>query len=272
MKFEPGKTKTAQVADRMRQRIASGEWEVGESIPGLTDLEEQYEVSFGTVRAAQQVLVNEGLLSAPEQGVSTRVIAKPAAPDARDTMAKVRLAYRSLGEQIERLGELAGREACPSALDLRRIAKPQVHDFARFSAAAAALANGYHHADIVGPYTRIIVDDRIAQVNSRRTPGSPWQLDLNRVVVEDAVAVIFVDLTGDHPEFYIAPAQWVRDEVKRRHKEWLDSKGGQRPRNPKSPHTGLDLDPIRHWHRRWDLLAPGENSGPRGRSISSAAN
>lgn len=261
MEFEPGKTKMAQVADHMRRRIASGEWEVGQSIPGLTDLEHQYDVSFGTVRAAQQLLVQEGLLSAPEQGVSTRVIARPVAPDALDTIAKVRLAHRSLGEQIERLGELAGREACPSALDLRRLGNHQVHDFARFSAAAAALANGYKDVEVVGRSTRIMVDDRIAQVNSRRAPGSPWQLDLNRIVVKDAVAAIFVDLTGDHPEFYIAPAQWVRDEVERRHKEWLDSKGGRRPRNPESTHTALELDHISQWHRRWDVLAPGENSG-----------
>jgi len=176
-------------------------------------------------------------------------------------MAKVRRAYRSLGEQLERLGELAGREACPSALDLRRLAKAKVHDFARFTAAAAALANGYHDVGVVGPHSRIIVDDHIAQVYSRRTPGSPWQPNLNRVVVDDAVAVIFVDLTGDHPEFYIAPAQWVRDEVERRHREFLKSHGGRRPRNPESPHTGVALDQISHWHRRWDLLAPGENSG-----------
>jgi hypothetical protein len=209
-----------------------------------------------------QLLVEEGLLSAPEQGISTRVIAKPAAPDALDTIATVRLAYRSLGEQLERLGAIAGREACPSALDLRRLSgNRQVHDFARFSAAAAALANGYHDVHVAGPSTRLIVDDRIAQVNSRRQPGSPWQFNLNRVVVEDAVAVIFVDLTGDHPEFYIAPAQWVRDEAKRHFDEWLESKGGRRPRNPESTHCTLELDHIRHWHRRWDVLALGENSG-----------
>jgi DNA-binding GntR family transcriptional regulator len=42
---------------------ASGDWEVGQAIPGLVDLENEYGVSFGTIRAAQQVLVEERLLS-----------------------------------------------------------------------------------------------------------------------------------------------------------------------------------------------------------------
>src|ERR1700692_2374921 len=105
MKLEPGRTKTAQVAEHMRGRIAAGDWDVGQSIPGLTDLEAEYGVSFGTVRAAQQVLVEEGLLSEPEQGISTRVIARPGASDSRDAATKARIAYRALGEQLERLAE-----------------------------------------------------------------------------------------------------------------------------------------------------------------------
>ena len=218
-------------------------------------------MSFGTVRAAQQILVNEGLLSKPEQGISTRVIARPAAPDALDATAKARIVYRSLGEQIERLAEVAGREHCPGALDLRRLGNRQVHDFARFSAAAAALANGYRDVHLAGPTTRLIADDRIAQVNSRRLPGSPWQFNINRIVVDDAAAVIFVDLTGDHPDFYVAPAQWVREEVQRGYDQWLKSKGGTRPRNPASNHATLELDQISHWHRRWDVLAASEIPG-----------
>jgi DNA-binding GntR family transcriptional regulator len=33
--------------------IASGGWNVGQPVPGLTGLENEYGVSFGTVRAAQ---------------------------------------------------------------------------------------------------------------------------------------------------------------------------------------------------------------------------
>lgn len=69
------------------------------------------------------------------------------------------------------------------------------------------------------------------------------------------MAVIFVDLTGNAPDFYIAPGQWVREDVKRHYAQWFESKGGRRPRNPDSDHAGVELDRIRQWHKRWDVLA-----------------
>jgi DNA-binding transcriptional regulator YhcF (GntR family) len=260
MRFEPGKTKMVQVADHMRGRIATGEWDVGQPLPGLTDLEVEYGVSFGTVRAAQQILVEEGLLSEPEQGISTRVIARPAAPDSHDAAAKARLAYRALGKQLERLVATAERGGNTDALDLRRLGNHQVHNYARHVAAAAALASGYRSVRLDGPNTRVVVEDRTVQVNSRRQPGSPWQFSINRVVVEDAVAVILVDLTGDYPDFYIVPAQRVSDLVKRRYEQWLESKGGTRPRNPASDHATLEVDAISEWHRRWDVLTAADGA------------
>jgi DNA-binding GntR family transcriptional regulator len=96
-------TKTQLVADSMRKKINSGEWKVGRIIPGLTDLEREFKVSFGTVRAAQQILVWEGLLSQPQQGISTHVLRKPPALDAREALARVKAAYRALGEELEHL-------------------------------------------------------------------------------------------------------------------------------------------------------------------------
>ncbi len=140
-------------------------------------------------------------------------------------------------------------------MELGHLNNHQVHDFARFRAAAAALVNGYRAVEVVGRHTRLTVDGKTAQVNSRRQPGSPWQFNADRPVVDDAVAVIFVDLTGDAPDFYIAPGQWVRDDVKQHYAAWLESKGGTRPRNPGSDHAGVELDRIRQWHQRWDVLA-----------------
>jgi DNA-binding transcriptional regulator YhcF (GntR family) len=256
MDLEPGKTKTAQVAARLRHRIASGEWDIGQALPGLTDLEKEYGVSFGTVRTAQQFLVDEGLLSKPEQGVSTHVIARPSASDSRDAVTRARAAYRALGDELERVAAATERDPSESGLDLRRLDNHKVHAFARHTAAAAALANGYKDVHLDGPQTRLRIDDQTAQVIARRMPGAPWQFMINRIVVEDAVAVILVDLTGNHPDFYVAPAQWVRDEVQRRYDEWLASKGGRRPRNPASDHATLPLDEsVQQWHRRWNVLA-----------------
>jgi len=38
---------------------------------------------------------------------------------------------------------------------------------------------------------------------------------------------------------------------------WLQSKGGTRPRNPDSDHTGIALGRIKSWHSRWTLLTYG---------------
>jgi DNA-binding transcriptional regulator YhcF (GntR family) len=259
MDYQPGVTKTAQVADHMRRRIASRDWKVGQGIPGLPLLETEYGVSFGTVRAAQQILVGEGLLSRPEQGISTRVISRPAGLDAREALGQVRAAYRTLGEELEHL-EAAPGLGVQQPMDLGRLGNRQVHDFARFHAAAAALAQGCRAVRIEGPSTRIVVDDRTIQISARRLHRSPWQVSASRPVVEDAYAMIFVDLTGPTSDFYIAPAQWVREDVQKRFASWLESVGGERPRNPDSDHATVELKHIREWHQRWDLLTAGQAS------------
>jgi hypothetical protein len=69
--------------------------------------------SFVTARAAQQVLVGEGLLPVPAQGISRRVTAGPVAAGAVNATARARFAYRSLGEQIELLVETAAAATAP---------------------------------------------------------------------------------------------------------------------------------------------------------------
>jgi DNA-binding transcriptional regulator YhcF (GntR family) len=172
MEPKPGMTKTAQVAEYMERKIASGEWDISQPIPSLNDLAGECGVSFGTVRAAQQILVDKGLLAEPEQGIPTRVIARPAPLDARDALALVRTTYRSLGEQLERLAAAADPDASTPAIDLRHLGTHQVHDYARFTAAAAALAHGYRDVHVAGPQTRLLIDDRIAPSSKTPSPSS----------------------------------------------------------------------------------------------------
>lgn len=138
-------------------------------------------------------------------------------------------------------------------MNLNHLNTHQVHQVARFYAAAMAAAQG-HKVEILGPRTRLAVDDLVAQVLSRRQPGSPWQANVNQPAVEGAEVVIFVDLTGEAPDFYVAPAPWVREDVRRHHAAWLAQVGGERPRNPASDHTAIPLERIQQWHHRWDLL------------------
>lgn len=101
-------------------------------------------------------------------------------------------------------------------MNLNNLNMHQVHQVARFHAAAAAATQG-HRVEIVDPRTRLKIDGRIVQVLSRRQLAAPWQSNASRPTVEDAQAVIFVDLTGDMPDFYVAPASWVQEDVRNHH-------------------------------------------------------
>jgi GntR family transcriptional regulator len=52
----------AQLADRLRQRIADGDWEPGHRLPSEQELAQQYGVSRPTVRSAVARLVDSGIL------------------------------------------------------------------------------------------------------------------------------------------------------------------------------------------------------------------
>jgi GntR family transcriptional regulator len=66
-----------QIADLMRQRVARGQWPLGDKLPSLEALVEEFGVARLTVRQAMDLLAREGLVS-PQQGRGTFVIAVPA--------------------------------------------------------------------------------------------------------------------------------------------------------------------------------------------------
>jgi DNA-binding transcriptional MocR family regulator len=64
-----------EIADSIRSRIESGEFPVGARLPGISALMREYQVpGLNTIRAAQQLLVDEGMLET-RQGVGAFVIA-----------------------------------------------------------------------------------------------------------------------------------------------------------------------------------------------------
>lgn len=61
------------IADDLRSRLALGEWREGDRLPSIGDLQDHYDVpGLNTIRAAQRILIEEGLLRA-EQGVGVFV-------------------------------------------------------------------------------------------------------------------------------------------------------------------------------------------------------
>jgi hypothetical protein len=105
-------TKTVQVANAMRRLIADGHWTIDQSVGDLGKLEAESEqlfgvrASFGTIRAAEQILVDEGILYPIQPGVPTRVRAVPGRGDENPTLAELRVAYNRLSEAHARVGEL----------------------------------------------------------------------------------------------------------------------------------------------------------------------
>jgi len=65
-----------QISDLFRQRIARGQWKVGDQLPTLDVLVEDLNVSRVTIRQAIDVLSHEGLVT-PQQGRGTFVTAAP---------------------------------------------------------------------------------------------------------------------------------------------------------------------------------------------------
>lgn len=68
------------VYEHLRRRIESGEWSVGHRIPSIAELQDEYRVhSLNTVRRAQQMLVEDGMLET-RQGLGAFVTAVSARP------------------------------------------------------------------------------------------------------------------------------------------------------------------------------------------------
>jgi GntR family transcriptional regulator len=75
--FSSAAPRYLQIADLMRQRIARGQWPLGDKLPSLEALVQEFGVARLTVRQAMDLLAREGLVS-PQQGRGTFVIAVPA--------------------------------------------------------------------------------------------------------------------------------------------------------------------------------------------------
>jgi hypothetical protein len=67
---------------------------------------------------------------------------------------------------------------------------------------------------------------------------------------------VFVDL-GDldaSPRYWVVPDWWIRDNIYKTHKTYLDSHGGKRARNPDSTHHSINESRLEEWQEQWDIL------------------
>lgn len=86
----------------LRNRLLAGEWKIGDKLPSIADLMSHYDIrSLNTIRSAQAVLVEEGLIQT-HKGVGAFVTALPqpasSAPTPDSVLEKVRAARQLLSE------------------------------------------------------------------------------------------------------------------------------------------------------------------------------
>jgi len=95
------------VEEDLRRSLSRRKWAIGERIPGISELQEQYAASLGTIRRAQDPLVAEGLLRR-EQGRGVFVAAYPNPVPAPATARKMISEAMSLLAQASSLLEQEG--------------------------------------------------------------------------------------------------------------------------------------------------------------------
>ena len=86
--------KHVDIANALRERVRAGEFAVGTMLPGISELQAEYDAALNTIRAAQGVLRDEGLLRIT-QGVGAEVIAQPAGNE-RQLISTIRTALNQL--------------------------------------------------------------------------------------------------------------------------------------------------------------------------------
>jgi hypothetical protein len=67
---------------------------------------------------------------------------------------------------------------------------------------------------------------------------------------DDSRVVVFVDLAGREPDYYLVPEWWYQEDVYREHSGYLACLSGPRP----STHHAIPVKRIQRWRGRWDLL------------------
>lgn len=67
---------------------------------------------------------------------------------------------------------------------------------------------------------------------------------------------VFVDLgkLDASPQYWVVLDWWIRNDIYRTHKTYVDSHGGKRARNPDSTHHAIDERRLKDWPGRWDIL------------------
>jgi hypothetical protein len=110
-----------------------------------------------------------------------------------------------------------------------------------------------------GRRVELVVDglegrSRVRVISRRR---GDWQTSIregDRTEVGPGRFWVLVDLAIARPRFYVAPADWMTDDIRREHEDYLRRHGGTRARTEDSVHHRITTARVEQWWERWDLL------------------
>lgn len=119
------------ICNDLRRRVLAGEWAVGDRLPPIKDLQDEYKAhSLNTVRSAQQVLVEEGLLQTHQGRGAFVVSLTPTTNGAgsRDPQPEAAEHAVTLGLRIEFYGTGKELQGSIAREDVRGVGVPRVGD------------------------------------------------------------------------------------------------------------------------------------------------
>ena len=73
----------------------------------------------------------------------------------------------------------------------------------------------------------------------------------------DAVVFwVFIDIgeLDAAPRYWIVPAWWIRNDIHKAHKEYLDRHGGKRKTNNESTHHSIEEKRLEEWQGKWQVM------------------
>jgi hypothetical protein len=97
------------------------------------------------------------------------------------------------------------------------------------------------------------------RIKSRRS--GHWQIPTTEgcapdVHVDEREYWVLVDfsISADTPDCYVMPGKWLRNDIYKKHQDYLMAHGGDRPVTPGSTHHSVTLEDIEQWKNRWEIL------------------
>jgi hypothetical protein len=139
-------------------------------------------------------------------------------------------------------------------VSLAKLNNDQLHAYAAHCAAAEAVLRTRLSVRVVdeGRRYRLKVHGKLVQVFSKRS--TEWQLTgAPSPLVSSTVAVVLVDFAAKEPQYYVVPAQTLKEDVDRRYQADLARKGERAP-IVGSRHYLVKPEHLEQWLGEWSVL------------------